>query len=290
MARDPGAMRAADRAAPGRPTSRDPLRQVGVTLSYLLCLVGSAIGVGAFGGTPIAEAAGGALSADATHLAPATGAFSVWSVIYAGLAAYTIWQWFPGQAASPRQRVIGWWVAASMLLNAVWILVVQAGGLWPSVLVIAVLLAVLARIFVGLVRTPRGGWLESVVVDGTLGLYLGWVCVAACANIAAALAAAGFDGLGLAPEVWSAVVLAAVAAVGVGLAVFGRGRLAPAATIVWGLAWIAVGRTAGEPLSPPTAVAAVVAAVVVAAATVWLRLTRGRRAQPAVRQTPAAGG
>jgi hypothetical protein len=250
------------------------LRQAGVTLSYLLCLVGSAIGVGAFGGTPIAEAAGGALSADATHLAPATGAFSVWSVIYAGLAAYTLWQWLPGQAAGPRQRRIGWWVAASMLLNAAWILVVQAGWLWPSVLVIVVLLVVLARIFVGLVRMPRGGAVESVVVDGTLGLYLGWVSVAACANIAAALAAAGFDGLGLAPEVWSAVVLAAVAAVGVGLAVFGGGRLAPAATIVWGLAWIAVGRTAGEPLSRPTAVAAVVAAVVVAVATVGLRLTR----------------
>jgi hypothetical protein len=261
--------------APARPTTWDRLRQVGVTLSYLLCLAGSVIGVGALGGTPIAEAAGGALSAEATHLAPASGAFSIWSVIYAGLAAYTLWQWLPGQAANPRQRRIGWWVAGSMLLNAAWILVVQAGWLWPSVLVIAVLLAVLARIFVGLVRTRGGGWLEALVVDGTLGLYLGWVCVATCANIAAALVAAGFDGLGLAPEVWSAVVLAVVAAVGVGLAVLGRGRLAPAASIVWGLAWIAVGRTSGEPPSSATAIAAIAAAVVVAAATVWQRLARG---------------
>lgn len=262
----------------GRPSRADRLRQVGVTLSYLLCLVGSAIGVGAFGGTPIAEVAGGALAADATHLAPASGAFSVWTVIYAGLAAYTLWQWLPGQAANPRQRRIGWWVAASMLLNAAWILVVQAGLIWPSVGIIAGLLAVLARVFVGLVRTRSGGRVESVVVDGTLGLYLGWVCVATCANTAAALVVAGLDGAGLAPEVWSAVVLTVVAAVGVGLAVLGRGRLAPAATLVWGLAWIAVARTGGEPISPPTAVAAVVAAVVVAVATAWLRLTRGRDA------------
>ncbi|PFG39132.1 TspO/MBR related protein [Georgenia soli] len=262
--------------APARPTGPDRLRQLGVTLSYVLCLVGSALGVGAFGGTPIADAAGGALSADATHLAPGTGAFSVWSLIYAGLAAYTIFQWLPGQAAAPRQRRIGWWVAASMLLNAGWILVVQAGRLWPSVLVIAVLLVVLATIFTQLVRVRGAGALEAVVVDGTLGLYLGWVSVATCANVAAALVAAGFDGLGLAPEVWSAVVLAVVAAIGVGLAVFGRGRLAPAATIVWGLSWIAVARATGEPHSVPTAVAAVLAAVVVTVATVWLRLTRGR--------------
>lgn len=264
--------------APARPTGADRLRQVGVTLSYILCLVGTAIGVGAFGGTPVADAAGGALSADATHLAPATRAFSVWSVIYAGLAAYTVFQWLPGQAASPRQRRIGWWVAASMLLNAAWSLVVQAGWLWLSVLVIAVLLVVLVKIFVELVRVRGGGPLEAVVVDGTLGLYLGWVAVATCANVAAVLVVAGFDGLGLAPEVWSAVVLAVVALIGVGLAVFGRGRLAPAATIVWGLSWIAVGRATGEPHSVPTAVAAVLGALVVAVATVGLRLTRGRRA------------
>ncbi|WP_043501698.1 TspO/MBR family protein [Georgenia sp. SUBG003] len=266
--------------APARPAAADRERQVGVTLSYLLCLVGSAIGVGAFGGTPIADAAGGALSADATHLAPGSGAFSVWTVIYAGLAAYTLFQWLPGQAVSARQRRTGWWVAASMLLNAAWILVVQAGWLWPSVLVIGVLLAVLARIFVHLVRVRGDGPLEALVVDGTLGLYLGWVSVATCANVAAALVAAGFDGLGLAPEVWSAVVLAVVAAIGVALAVLGRGRLAPAVTIVWGLAWIAVARATGEPHSVPTAVAAVTAAVVVAAATVWLRLARGRSAAP----------
>src|SRR5690625_4002942 len=67
-------------------------RRIAVTASYLVCLVGSMIGVGVFGGTPISEAAGGLLSTDATHLAPASTAFSVWTVIYIGLGAYTLWQ------------------------------------------------------------------------------------------------------------------------------------------------------------------------------------------------------
>lgn len=238
------------------------------------------IGVGVFGGTPIAQAAGGALNADATFLAPASGAFSIWSVIYTGLGAYTIWQWLPSQRSSARQRSLGWLVSASLLLNAAWILSIQAGWVGFSVLVIVVLLAVLALCFARYSRTPARNWIEAIVVDGTLGLYLGWVSVATCANIAAALTAAGFDGFGLAPEIWSIAVLAVVAALGVALAAYGRGRLAPAAALAWGLSWIAVSRLNGELPSNGTAAAAVVAAAVVALAAVVYRFI-GRNRIPA---------
>ena len=257
-------------------TTADRVRQVGVTAAYLFCLAGSMIGVGVFGGTPIAEAAGGVLTADATPLAPASEAFSVWTPIYLGLAAYTLWQWSPRRGGDARQRRVGWWVALSMVLNAAWILVVQAGWIWLSVGVIVALLATLARIFVALVRTRPTGTTEAIVLDGTIGLYLGWVCVATCANIASALVAAEFGGLGAPPAVWAGGVLVAVAAVGVALAVYGRGRLAVAATLVWGLAWIAVSRTTGELVSVPTAVVAAAAAVVVAGVTLLVRWRASR--------------
>lgn len=253
-------------------TGADRWRQIVVTLSLIGCLVGSTIGVGAFGGTPISEAAGGALSADATVLAPASGAFSIWTVIYIGLAGYVVFQWLPAPAAGSRQRRLGYPVAASMLLNAAWILVVQAGVLWLSVVVIGVLLVVLARIFVVLARTRSRGVLETVLVDGTLALYLGWVCVATAANVAAAIAATGFDGAGLSPDVWAVAVLVAVAAIGVALAVYGRGRLAVAASIVWGLTWIGVARAGGDPHSITAATAAWTAAAIVLVATLGLRL------------------
>ena len=235
------------------------------------------IGVGVFGGPPITEAAGGALNADATYLAPAAGAFSIWSVIYVGLGAYTVWQWLPSQRTSERQRSLGWLVSASLILNAAWILSAQAGWVSFSVLVIVVLLAVLAACFVRYARTPAAGWREAVAVDGTLGLYLGWVAVATCANVAAALTAAGFDGFGLAPEAWSILVLAVVAVIGVALAAYGRGRLAPAAALAWGLSWIAVSRLNGELASTGTAVAAATAAGVIVLATVIYRFTGRRR-------------
>src|SRR5699024_6453233 len=213
-------------------------RRVAVTVSFLVCIVGSMVGVGVFGGTPISEAAGGLLSTETTHLAPASPAFSVWTLIYIALGAYTLWQWW--DRTDPRR--LGWLIAASLLLNAAWILTVQAGWVWVSVGVIVVLLAVLAAAFRQLLAARPRTRIEAAVADGTIGLYLGWVSVATCANIAAALAGSGVTG-GQYPAIWATVVLVVVAVVGVALAVVGRGRLAVAATLVWGLAWIAVART-----------------------------------------------
>jgi hypothetical protein len=251
--------------------SPDIRRQITVTASLVVCIVGSMIGVGVFGGTPIAQAAGGALAADSTLLAPATPAFSIWSVVYAGLIGYTVWQWLPSQRSNSRQRALGWVVAASMILNAAWVLSVQAGWLLVSVLVILALLVTLVLAFLRYSQTRSYSWVEAVVVDGTLGLYLGWTSVAVCANIASALKAFGFSGLGLRPEVWSVAVLVVVALIGVALAVKGHGRLALAAAIAWGLVWITVGRSSDAPESFPTAIAAAVAAALVLGAAITVR-------------------
>ncbi|NQX27350.1 tryptophan-rich sensory protein [Microbacteriaceae bacterium VKM Ac-2854] len=259
-------------------TRNDRIRQSVVAVSAVLAIIGSFIGSGAAGGTKIQDAAGGALSATSTPIAPDTPAFSIWSVIYLGLVAYAIWQFLPSQATRERHRRLGYWIAASLLLNAAWILVVQAGFLALSVVVIALLLAVLARCFVLVVRTESGGGLDAVITDGTVGLYLGWVCVATAANVTAALIGAGVGGAdGPAAGAWAVAVLAVAGMVGLLLAVTGRGRIAPMLSLCWGLAWVAVGRLGGELVSTPAGVAALVAAAAVLVATVAVRLTRGRR-------------
>lgn len=254
--------------APAAPR-RSLVRHLAVTVSFVVAILGSAIGVGAFGGQRIAEAAGGLLSADATHLAPASGAFSIWSLIYAGLGAYTLWQWWD---RTDERRLAGLAIA-SLLLNAAWILVVQAGAVWLSVLVILALVAVLAELFRRTAGRPPRGFLERLVVDGTFGLYLGWASVAACANIAAALAGAGFAGFG-APVLLALVVLAVVVLIGVGLTLAGRSPIAAPLAMIWGLSWIAVGRAGDEPYSPVVAVAAGLAAALIAASAVVQLLRR----------------
>lgn len=256
-------------------TKRDIIRQLVVLISAVLAVIGAFIGSGAAGGNQVQDAAGGALSADATPIAPAGPAFSIWSVIYIGLLAYAVWQMLPAQRTSPRQRALGYPVAASLLLNAAWILSIQFDLLALSVPVIILLLAVLMWAFRICLATRPQGVVETVLTDGTVGLYLGWVCVATAANIAALLTAIGFDGFGISMDVWAVVVIAIAGAVGVLLAIYGRGRIAPALSLSWGLAWLAYGRLTGDLISVPAAVTAIIAIVAVVATTILLRVKSG---------------
>ncbi|MEH0109397.1 tryptophan-rich sensory protein [Tersicoccus sp. MR15.9] len=286
-ARHPAPARSTDRPDPGRPRRRrrsDVTRQVVVLVCLVLALAGSAWGSGAFGGSGIQNAASGALGPDATLLAPARPAFAIWSVIYLGLTLYAVWQALPRQRTNPRQRDTGYTAAVSMLLNAGWILVAQAGWLPLTVPVIVALLVVLVVLYRRLITGPNPRPLEAVLVDGTFGLYLGWVSVATTANVTAALAgplaAAGLDLDGGAVW-WAILVIAVVAVVGAGLALSGDGRVTPALALAWGLAWIAVSRLDGTLRSTPTAVTAIAAAVLILG---WTALVRGlttRRRRPA---------
>ncbi|WP_051606976.1 tryptophan-rich sensory protein [Microbacterium sp. CH12i] len=170
----------------------DRVRRVVVALTVVGAVVAALFGSGLLGGTSIKDAAGGAFAADATVLSPAGIAFSIWSVIYLGLFLYALWQLVPAQAAKPLHRTVGYGIAASALLNAVWIACVQAWRIAESFVIIVILLGVLLVVFVRACRRPRRGTIaEIVLVDGTLGLYLGWVTVAAAANLAAWLADIG---------------------------------------------------------------------------------------------------
>jgi len=84
--------------------------------------------------------------------------------------------------------------------------------------------------------------LEAVLLDGTVGLYLGWVTVATVANATALLEAVGLQAGGVA----------------------------------WGLAWVAVARTVAEPESVPVAVVAAAGAATVVVCAV-LAGARSRR-------------
>ncbi len=120
----------------------DLARQIFVLVSSVLAIVAAFIGAGVVIGTPIQDAAGGALDSDSTLIAPGTGAFRIWSVIYTGMLAYAIWQALPAQRRDVRQRRLGWWVSASLVLTAAWIFSVQLDLLPLSLPIIVVITAV----------------------------------------------------------------------------------------------------------------------------------------------------
>ena len=264
-------------ATTGPTTGGDLARQLTVAGSAVAAVVGAFIGSGAAGGTPIQDAAGGALAADATLIAPGSGAFVIWSVIYLGLLGYAIWQFLPAQRTAVRHRRLGYPIAASLLLNAAWILSIQSDLLWLSVPIIIALLLVLIVAFRRCLAVPPRHLIDMLVTDGTVGLYLGWVIVASTANVTAALVAAGFDGWGIPPATWAVSVVALAGLVGIALAVWDHGRIAPTLSLGWGLAWIAVARLTDAPASAVTGIAAIIAVVAVVVVTVVMRVATDRR-------------
>ncbi|WP_158548193.1 tryptophan-rich sensory protein [Desertihabitans brevis] len=253
-------------------TPTDRIRQLAVTAALVLGLVGLVSGNGLLG-APAADRAGGAAAEASALVVPAAPGWALWPVVYTGLVGYTVWQWRPGQGAAPAQRAAGWWLAAAMALQAVWLLAVPAGRLWLAVVAVLGLAVVLATLLRARQDDVPGDRVERLLVDGTAGLLLGWVVVAAVADVAAALGDSGSEPPAPVREglVVVAVALALMLLASTLLRL--RGRLAVAVGGVWALGWLAVDRLTGEPASTPVGVTALVAV-----AGVVVAFLAGRRA------------
>jgi len=248
--------------------AQDLARQIVVISAFCFMIVAAMVGVGVFGGTRVQDLQGGALDQDGSYLAPARPAFMIWTAIYVGLLAYTIWQALPRQRGSDRQRALGWLIAGTMVLNGLWLVVAQFGSLALTVLAIIVLLAMLGVTFHRTVVEPTDGWADRLLVDGVTGLHLGWVTLATVANIAAWLTSVGDPEWDAAADLWGILVLVVVAAIGLGIEAASGWRIAPALALAWGLTWLGVARLTGEPSSTAMGITALVVAALILGAAV----------------------
>ena len=171
------------------PTGADLARQIVVISAVVFMIIAAMVGTGFFGGTNVRDLQGGALDADATVLAPATQAFSIWSVVYLLTIAYAVWQALPSQRGRARQRRAGWWIAATAVLNGGWLLAAQFLTLPLTVVAIVLLLVVLGVTLRRLVAQRPESPVDLLLMDGAVGIHLGWVSLATVANVTAWLAA-----------------------------------------------------------------------------------------------------
>lgn len=143
-----------------------------------------------------------------TRITPAGYAFSIWSIIYAGLLAFAIYQVLPAQRADARLRAIRPYVLVNCAANSVWLLVWRGEHIALSVPVMLVLLVTLIIIYTRLQERARGSsLLEKLCVELPFSLYFGWITVATIVNVAVALVAAGWEGGGIGAQTWAALLL-----------------------------------------------------------------------------------
>jgi len=196
---------------------------------------------------------------------PAGYVFGIWSLIYVGLIAFTIWQALPAQRSNPRSRAIGWWYVLSGLGNCVWLFFWHYELFALSLLAMLVMLASLIIIYRRLQWQHPTPAAERWCLKVPFSIYLGWISVATVANTATVLLHLQWSGAPFTPVVWTVLMLLVATALGLIFALRER-NAAYVAVLIWAFAGIAVKQSATAPVSTTALVAAVLLAVVLAIA------------------------
>ncbi len=186
------------------------------------------------------------------YFVPAGYVFSIWGLIYVGLIALAIYQALPSQRENPRLRATGWWMVLGGIANSAWIFLWHYEQFPLTILAMLVLLATLIltylRLGIGRTSVSRAGtWAVRVPIS----IYLGWITVATVANATSLLDYLKWDRLGIAPETWMLIILAAVLAIAVTMN-FTRRDVGYALVILWATAGIAIKHAAVAAVATPT--------------------------------------
>ncbi len=118
------------------------------------------------------------------------------------------------------------------------------------------------RLGIGRITVPAA---ENWFVRLPFSIYLGWITVATVANVTSLPDYLKWDGLGIAPEIWMGIVLAAVLVIAA-LMNFTRRDIAYTAAILWALVGISVKHAAVPAVALPTWITFGLVALTLAAA------------------------
>ena len=179
----------------------------------------------------------------ATPVTPAGYAFTIWSLIYLGSIAYSIYQILPNAAESAR-GVRSFYILACAL-NCGWIYMWHSNQIAICLVLILLLWACLFLINYRLKKTNSMG--EYWLVKAPFGLYFGWVTAASLVNLAILLVAMP-AGLSDAALNWTGVGLILFAGLlGVVISLRLKNYLYPLA-IAWALTAIGVKQSTNTPI------------------------------------------
>lgn len=196
----------------------------------------------------------GAISAKyPTSVTPAGYAFSIWSLIYAGMLAFSIWQLLPANRA--RFSSIRSFYILSCALNCGWLYMWHSDQIAICSLLLFLLAVSLFFICNNLRRVEGAG--DYWLVKAPFGIYFGWVTAATLVNFAILLV---YWQLDISEGAWMGIsvgLILAAAALGVILSIRLNNYLYPLA-IAWALAAIGVRQSGNTAVVVASAVGVIV--------------------------------
>ena len=181
---------------------------------------------------------------------PAGYAFSIWGLIYLGLAAFVIYHVVVSFKSSQENNVVlkvGWWFVISCIANCAWIFAWLYDYTGLSVIIMIMLLFSLMMIVLKTRMELDDLPMKQIAfVWWPFSLYAGWITVALIANIAAWLTKINWDGFGISAITWT-IIMIIIAGIIYLLMTWQRNMREYALVGVWGLLAIAVANWTTEP-------------------------------------------
>jgi len=143
---------------------------------------------------------------------PAGLTFSIWGLIYILLAIFVIYQvvvtFRKGEAGLNAFKKIGYLFFISSLLNMGWIFAWQYEIVPLSLVIMLLLLGCLLAIYIRLGVGKKGPTKkEQYLVHLPFSVYLGWITIAAIANVTALLVDLNWNRFGLSEQFWAVTVI-----------------------------------------------------------------------------------
>ncbi|SFW22651.1 hypothetical protein [Chitinophaga sancti] len=203
------------------------------TIGYLMVIgVNALAGLGLINGNTTAQ-----VSEKYDNLfVPAGFTFSIWGLIYLALIGFIIYQLWLAFASGHEdsleqfmERMRGWWLISCMA-NSCWLFAWHYELLPLAILLMLTLLISLLAIHINFnIAAPGASRAMRWFVFIPFSLYLGWICVATVANIAALLVYSGWDGM----SVPVTAILILVACAGATLLVVKRHNIVAGMVAIW---------------------------------------------------------
>ena len=207
-----------------------------------------------------------------TFITPAGYAFAIWSLIYAGCLAFSIYQILP--ANRDRFRALRRVYIISCVANCAWLYFWSREMMVVCLGVILALLATLGFINIKLQKTEGAG--EFWFAKFPFGLYFGWVTAATILNATIALVYLGVKVSDSAAITMGAVLLLVAATLGVIVRLKLTNYFYPLA-IAWALTAIAV-KQSGKTMIVAAAAVGVIACLIAAVSFVMNMPSSDRKA------------
>jgi hypothetical protein len=166
---------------------------------------------------------------------PAGFTFSIWGLIYLLLLIFMVYQiWVSFNKKTVQKLSIQSQVLFGLthVFNMSWILAWHYEMVALSVLIMIAFLATLIILFLNNEKIRNTTFIEKLVIETPLNVYLGWISVATIANITALLVTIGWTGNPLTESTWTIIMLI----IGTALAaimLLRRSNFAYALVIIW---------------------------------------------------------